>query len=225
MISSSWVEYSKDLSLPPSSALSQILGTKWLHMTRDVSFTLQNASQALRQAYSLLNILAYPIISSDAVFCTSVPWLENASWLLDALVDVRLVQKRWGSELALEQPDYVLKLVQQLLSRSNYTSKAGLFPRDKAHALLILLCSDMIANPGELVLVDSTGDDARFVFCKALLTLTQASIKNKTVARLAESRLVNELALLSAHYPALEEQSDVWVSAVTRMFWLSRIDS
>lgn len=174
---------------------------------------ISSAFHALRQASSLVTILAYPIVSGDPTFYSIMPWSENATWLLDALMDLRLVQKRWEAS-SLSQPILVINLMQDILTGVSDWEEGALFPRDKAYALLILICSDLIASPGELVLIDASGDGARLSYCKALVAITQSSLQNKTVARLAESRLVNELALLSSQYPAVGENTDIWVSRV-----------
>lgn len=199
------------ITLPPSLALGQILGTNWFHTTRDTSYNISRAFHALRQASSLANVLAYPLISTDPAFNSILPWSENTSWLLDALMDLRLVQKRWEAS-SLSKPIFIVDLIQDILTGVSNSEEAALFPRDKAYTLLILVCSDLIASPGELVLIDASGDGARLSYCKALVAITQASLQNKTIARLAESRLVNELALLSSQYPAVGENTDVWVS-------------
>ena len=184
----------------------------WFHTTRDTSYTVSHAFHALRQASSLATILAYPLISSDPTFYTIMPLSENATWLLDALTDLRFVQKRWEAS-SLSRPFFIINLIQDILTGVSGWGDASLFPRDKAYTLLILMCSDLIAAPGELVLVDASGDGARLSYCKALVAIAQSSLQNKTIARLAESRLVNELSLLSTQYPAVGDDTDVWVSS------------
>ena len=174
---------------------------------------ISSAFHALRQASSLVAILAYAIVSSDPTFYSMMPWAENVSWLLDALMDLRLVQKRWEAS-SLSQPIFIINLIQDILTGVSDREEAALFPKDKAYVLLILMCSDLIASPRELVLIDASGDGARLSYCKALVAITQSSLQDKAIARLAESRLVNELALLSSQYPAVGENTDVWVSCV-----------
>jgi serine/threonine-protein kinase ATR len=83
---------------------------------------------------------------------------------------------------------------------------------EKSCALLILLCSEMISPPDELVQPTSAGDQARSTYCMALVAIAQASQKSYSIGRFAASKLVQELILLSSQYSTIGEDTDVWVS-------------
>lgn len=125
-------------------------------------------------------------------------------------MDLRLVQKRWEAS-SLSQPIFLIELLDEMLGGFSSFTQASSFPQDKAYVLLTLICSDIVASPGELVLVDASGNNARATYCKALTTIAQALVRKRSLGRLAESRLVNELVLLSTQYPAVGEGTDVWV--------------
>lgn len=131
-------------------------------------------------------------------------------------MDLRLVQKRWVA-CSLSKPMFLIELVEAMLDGSESLAHASRFPQDKAYVLLTLICSDIIASAGELVLIDASGSNARATYCKALLIIAQALLRKRPLSRLAESRLVNELVLLSAQYPAVGEGSDVWVRMPPRL--------
>lgn len=196
-------------TVPGASANTYMFGSQWPYATRETSYTITQSFQALRQTSALAKILAYPVASNDSAF-DFVPWTENASWLLDALVDLRQVQKRWETS-SVSQPFFLIEVVEEMIGGLKFSSNTSNFSRDKAHVLLTLICSDIVASPGELVLIDASGDSARLTFCRALIIIAQALLLKRSLGRLAESRLVNELILLSAQYPAVGEGTDVWV--------------
>lgn len=164
----------------------------------------------MRQATSVVNIVASSFVSQDPAFSTVAPWSENGPWLLDALLDLRLVQRRW--EMAIStRPRPLIEMTLDFIGNTNSKEEASLSLRDKAYTLLILICGDMIINPGDLILAETSGETGRLLFCKALLTIVQAAVQSRVIGRLAETKLVNELALLSAQYSAVGENTDVWV--------------
>ncbi len=130
-------------------------------------------------------------------------------------MDIRLVQKRWERN-STSTPIFIIDLIQEILAGFAEVSKTALFPKDKAYALLILMCSEITATPGELVLVDTSGDNARLAYCKALLSIADSTLQNRDVSRLAESRLIGELGLLSLEHPLIGEGTDLWVSSLKR---------
>lgn len=125
-------------------------------------------------------------------------------------MDLRQVQKRWEAS-SVSQPFFLLELVDEMTAGLAFLPQTSTFPRHKAHVLLTLICSDIVASPGELVLIDASGSNARSNFCRALILIAQAILRKKSLGRLVESRLINELVLLSAQYPAVGEGTDVWV--------------
>jgi serine/threonine-protein kinase ATR len=83
---------------------------------------------------------------------------------------------------------------------------------EKSCALLILLCSEMISPPDELVQLTPVGEQARSTYGMALLIITRASSKCYTIGRFAASKLVQELILLSSQFLVIGEDTDIWVS-------------
>lgn len=211
-VSSTRKDVPLEITLPPPISLGHILGKTWYHTARDVSYAIASASHALRHSASLVRVLAYPLVSNDPGFSLVEPWSENSNWLLDTIMDLRLVQKRWEASFP-SQPLLIIELIQDILNGTSDKEESAIFKRNKAYTLLILVCSDMIASPGQLIFIDTSGDNARMTFCRALIAICQASVRNRSIARLAESRLVNELALLSTQYPAVGENTDIWVSS------------
>jgi serine/threonine-protein kinase ATR len=78
----------------------------------------------------------------------------------------------------------------------------------KAVTLLILLCSDMVSHPEESPVLVTADPDVQRTYCIALAIVSRAAIHDRSIGRLAASKLVDEPLVL---FPALAEDSDVWV--------------
>jgi serine/threonine-protein kinase ATR len=83
---------------------------------------------------------------------------------------------------------------------------------EKSCALLILLCSEVISPPDELVQPTPAGEQARSIYCLALIVIARASLKCYSIGRFAASKLVQELILLSSQFLTIGEDTDIWVS-------------
>ncbi|KAH8677021.1 hypothetical protein BGZ61DRAFT_520585 [Ilyonectria robusta] len=192
------------LDLPPTFTLDYILQHR-SHSGR-LMYHVDRTSQAIQQVTSLRDILFYPLISGDYAFHNIVSFTECGIWLLDALIDVRTIRKRWNKVIpnsSLRTIETILSVV-QAFSEKPTTSSA--FKR-KAITLLILLCSEMISNPEESPAEDTAEPEAQRTYCVALTTIAKASIQDRSLSRLAASKLVDEPLLLC---PTLSEDSDLW---------------
>ncbi|KAG9258601.1 uncharacterized protein F5Z01DRAFT_615130 [Emericellopsis atlantica] len=198
-----------NICLPSPMVQAQILGSSWFHDCRDTTYIILRASQALRQSNSLSRIIAYPMISFDPTFQCLSSWAENTNWLLDALMDLRMVQKRWDGGPTGE-PLAILEMLGALLDATSHSSAVAKLARRKAYTHMIILCNDIISTQGSLVVIDASGDKVRLGLCTALISIAQIIPEERPMARLSESRLVSELSLLSTQYPAIGEGSDVW---------------
>lgn len=128
-------------------------------------------------------------------------------------MDLRLVHKRWHAS-SLSDPFFLIDRILELADGFSNFPRASSFPIDKAHILLALLCGDIIASPGDLVVLSTAGNDARSKYSQALVVLAQALLHKRPLGRVVETGIVNELTLLSTQYPAIGEGTDVWVSFV-----------
>lgn len=97
--------------------------------------------------------------------------------------------------------------------------------RSKSCALLVLLCTEMISYPEELTQPDEAGRQARRAFCRALLIIASISTESYPIARLAASKLVQEISLLSSQYSSLTEGTDVWVGSTLNKWLASKLTS
>lgn len=203
---------STTLDLPPTFTLDYILQHR--SHSGQLTYHVDRTSQAIQQVTSLVDILFYPLISGDSAFHSIVSFTECGIWLLDALIDVRTFRKRWStviSNSSIHTIEMILSVV-QAFSEKPTTSSA--FQR-KAITLLILLCSEMISNPDESPAQDTAEPEAQRTYCVALATIAKAALQDRSLSRLAASKLVDEPLLLC---PALTENSDLWVSHLRHGF-------
>ncbi|ODA83274.1 hypothetical protein RJ55_01786 [Drechmeria coniospora] len=198
------------LQLPPPFALEQILGKSGCYDAR-MSYTIGSAAQALRQAASLAKVLAYPITSQDPSFSCISSFLQNGPWLMDTWLDLRHVQKRWDTSMH-SSPIPLIETALEVVKCSPADEDCS-STRNKANALLVLLCSEMVSSPVELIRLDPSGEEARLTCCKALVAISVASIQSYAIGRLAAPKLIQELTLLSSQYSAIGEDTDIWKCA------------
>jgi serine/threonine-protein kinase ATR len=83
--------------------------------------------------------------------------------------------------------------------------------KDKSHALLVLLCSELVSCEDALAQADEPSNNARRLFCQALLAIAKATLESYPIGRMASSKLVKELTLLSSQYESIGEGTDTWV--------------
>ncbi|PHH65261.1 hypothetical protein CDD81_3120 [Ophiocordyceps australis] len=197
------------LWLPPSFALEQLLGGPLERHSQRTSFAITSASQALRQVSSLAQILAHPFTSQESSFSCISSAFQSAVWLMDAWLDMRQVQIRWQAVVKnspIPLIELALSVAQSSLGNSDLAACLG----NKAYVLLVLLCSEIISCPADLVRLDTAGKQSRLVYCKALVAIAEASLHSHVIGRLAASKLVHELRLLSPQHASIGQGTDVW---------------
>ncbi|OAA55659.1 hypothetical protein ISF_07764 [Cordyceps fumosorosea ARSEF 2679] len=204
-----------DIEMPPPHVLDQALqGRSPPPASVSLTYRIKLPRQALQQAHSLARVLAYPLTCRDPAFASVAPMSEIGPWLLDAWLDLWSAQKR----LPGDEKKSPLPLIEMAVdvAKASATAEHAVVAatRNKACTTLVLLCSEMVAAPEELAESDDAGAAARASYCLALVAIAQAALQSPTIGRLAASKLVNELSLLPAQYPALGEETDVWRCAL-----------
>ncbi len=159
----------------------------------------------------MARVLAYPLICQDAAFSSIAPMPEIGPWLLDAWLDLWSAQKRLEGGEGKSSPLPLINMAVDVAKAAKGDHAVAVVTKNKACTTLVLLCSEMVAAPEELAEPDAGGEAARASYCLALVAIAQAALQSPTTGRLAASKLVNELSLLPAQYPALGEDTDVWV--------------
>ncbi|PMB68395.1 hypothetical protein BM221_004972 [Beauveria bassiana] len=196
--------------LPPVHVLDQVLGGPSATPSVSLIYHIRLARQVVRQAHSLARVLAYPLICQDSAFFSIAPMSEIGPWLLDSWLDLWSAQKRLeGDEKRSPLP--LIGMAVDVAKAAKGDHAVATATKNKACTTLVLLCSEMVSAPEELAKADAGGDAARANYCLALVAIAQAALQLPTVSRLVASKLVNELSLLPAQYPALGEETDVWV--------------
>lgn len=135
---------------------------------------------------------------------------ESGPFVLDSWLDLRCVQLRWDS--VVETSAISLLGLALDVTKSLACSPIGSFNHlEKAYVLLVLLCCDVVSNPGNLVSSESAGEESRSIYCLALIKIVEGSLQYPSIGRLAASKLVDELTLLSTQHVAVGADSDIWV--------------
>ncbi|KAH8711053.1 Protein kinase rad3 [Beauveria bassiana] len=200
---------STDIELPLVHVLDQVLGGPSATPSVSLIYHIRRARQVLRQAHSLARVLAYPLICQDSAFSSIAPMSEIGPWLLDSWLDLWSAQKRLeGDEKRSPLP--LIGMAVDVAKATKGDHAVATATKNKVCTTLVLLCSEMVSAPEELAKADAGGDAARASYCLALVAIAQAALQLPTVSRLVASKLVNELSLLPAQYPALGEETDVW---------------
>lgn len=192
--------------LPPTYTLDRMLHDR--SDSSQLTYRIDRTFQAFQQVLSLANVLFYPLLSLEPVFRTVTLFSEHTIWLLDTLVDIRAL--RWqGGVASSTSPLRAIEMAMGVfdsLFRVETTPSALL---SKAATLLIMLCSEMASHLEESPLLATADLEAQRTYCLALIMVSKAAIHDRSIARLAASKLVEEPLVL---FPTRVEDSDVWVS-------------
>lgn len=198
------------IQLPPQFAVDQIIGKLPPDAAHRTTYVIRSTRQAIRQATGLARVLAYPFVSQESSFLFNASFAQNGPWLMDTWLDLRHVQKRWEESMP-ESPVPLIETALDVAKCPIVDTELVAPMKNKSYALLVLLCSELISSPEELVRIGSEGDRVRVIYCKALIAIAAAAIQIYAVGRLAASKLVQELALLSSQHSAIGEGTDLWV--------------
>ncbi|CAM1502082.1 Fc.00g040660.m01.CDS01 [Cosmosporella sp. VM-42] len=196
----------KVLNLPPQMTLDQVLGRCRHSTTPRITYQIDRISQAIQQARSLANILMYPLISGEAAIEALASYSENSLWLVDTLLDIRGSQRRWIAVSPLS-PVSVIEMTLRLIKGLSKKKNAVFALRDKAIALLVILCGEIASSSNGLVTLQLSPQEDQRTYCAALLMVAQVSMHESSISRLAGSKLMNELVLQSLSIP---EHTDIW---------------
>ncbi|KAG6038217.1 hypothetical protein E4U41_004433 [Claviceps citrina] len=200
------------IRLPSQFALDQILGGHVENAAR-LFYELCSPSQAIRHMSSLAKVIAYPTVCQDSTSCSMAVFPPATSWLLDAWLDLRNAQKRWHvADCSSSIPiiEVVLEMTRGMEKDHDLASKF----KNKSHTLLILLCTEMVAFSEELVQSSDESEKARRVYCQALLAIAGAALESYTIGRMAASKLLQEISLLSSQHPIIGDGTDLWASEI-----------
>ncbi|KAJ3496050.1 hypothetical protein NLG97_g2953 [Lecanicillium saksenae] len=201
------------IELPPPHVLDQVLGGPSATPSVSITYRIKLARQALQQAQCLARVLAYPLVCQDSAFSSIAPMSEIGPWLLDSWLDLWSAQKRIEGDEK-KSPLPLIDMAVEVAKAAKGEHAVSIAMKNKACTTLVLLCSEMVSAPEGLAEADEAGNASRTSYCLALVAIAQAALRSPTIGRLAASKLVNELSLLPAQYPALGEETDVWRCAL-----------
>ncbi|KAG5942731.1 hypothetical protein E4U59_000920 [Claviceps monticola] len=195
--------------LPPHFALDQILGRHIGNAMR-LHYEISSSSQAVRQISSLAKVIAYPTLCQDPTVFSMAVFPQTMTWLLDALLDLRNVQTRWhvtDSHSPIPMIEMILEISRSMELYKDMASKY----KSKSHALLILLCTEMVALPEDLTQSSDESNKVRRIYCQSLLAIAGAALGSYTIGRMVASKLLQELSLLSSQHPVIGDGTDIWI--------------
>ena len=173
-------------------------------------------------------ILAYPLVSSDAVFTGHPSCSEDLLSLLDAWLDILQIRKRWTSSVDIRPQVQIMDTLVNLIHRHGLLPDANPVLMEKAYVLLVLCCSDLAAQPGVLLDTSPEGSEGRDSYCRALITLASILSRYETAKRVLATKLIHDLvalcqdsgqrdtkaqAVTAQGAPVLGRGTDVWASA------------
>lgn len=182
--------------LPPEFALGLALGDTVHYSSQHAFYTLSQTTQVFRQAISICTILAYPLISSDAVFNSHAAFSEDLLTLLDAWLDILQVHKRWTNNAMTRPQVPIMTILVALILRHDLALDGNTILLEKSCVLLVLCCSELALRPEALLDESADGAEAREVYCRALIVLSSVVQRSETIKRFVASKLAHELETL-----------------------------
>ncbi|KAM0280631.1 hypothetical protein ACHAQH_003938 [Verticillium albo-atrum] len=181
-------EESIQVTLPEDGTLELLVGRNAVHSIKQSSYTVSGTAVGLRQISSLLKILGHPLVSQQHAMLSDDFFSAHRPWLLDSLLSLRALQEGWQHAVPLGRVG-VLQSTLSLLGGDFKGTKV--IAKRKAYTLLALHCVDLIQNPAELTTSDELqAAAAQQIFCDALLRLSYAALRDRSVGRLAMAKIV-----------------------------------
>lgn len=194
------------LSLPSELALCRYIH-KSSPLIGQLTYSVDRMPHALQQLISFCNIVAFPILSTDEMFHTAASFAESIVWLIDVLGDMQAVRNRFGHAFPASSVHILQKTIQIERALSRNTGICASVHK-KSITLLVLLCGDIVASLNASSMLDPNDEEIRRTYVLALAIITAASVKDRSIGRLAISSLVDESSMF---YSAIPEGTDIWV--------------
>ncbi|KAK1990998.1 phosphatidylinositol 3 [Colletotrichum falcatum] len=199
-------DVSIDITLPSAATLELLLGKTGTLLVQQTTYTVQYASQALRQATTLISALAHPSISKSSSIISRPSLSELTPWLLDSLLSIRAVQNTWQAVAPSPRAD-LLNVALNLLPDRPSPARTSLASQ-KAYTLLALLCAELSAHPDEILGIDEQSLAARKTLSLALVRLAHASLVDREIGRIAAPKIVFPLELVCSEDHSLGDAYD-----------------
>lgn len=197
------------ITLPEDGTLDLVVGKDLVHTTKQSTYSISQAPQALRQLASLLTILGHPLNSQDPDIFQNHHLSTHRPWLLDSLLALRRLQANWQDVVSLPRDGTLNSTINLLYAEQG---GANTIAQRKVVTLLGLHCADMVKHLQAMMSTDvAETDDPRKPLSAALLLLAQAALRDRTVGGLAIAKILNPLQALLLRFPALGEHADFLV--------------
>ena len=176
-------------------------------LKRRVTYKLSNPSHCLRQAYTLLFILAEPLDCDTPVGGLA----EYGPWLLDSLHALCNTQARWNPPIDVAIIP-LIRIVLSLASRRITNGSTRSIVHTKACVVLSSLLTELAARPAELVGDEESNQSARGSLCQSIVALIKVSLSNRPIGRFVSAHVVGHCEYLSHQVAELGAGTEFAVS-------------
>lgn len=176
-------------------------------LRRRVTYKLSNPSQCLKQASTLLSVLAEPLDCDTPMTSLS----EHGPWLLDSLHALCNAQARWDPPIDVAIVP-LIRITLSLASRRITNGSTRSIIHAKACIVLSFLLTELATKPAELLGDGEAAKSARDSLCESIIGLTKVSLSNRPVGRLVSAHVVGHCEYLSLQVSELGTGTDFAVS-------------
>jgi hypothetical protein len=170
---------------------------------RRVTYRLNSPAQCLRQAGTLLSVLA-ELLEYDAPMASLA---DHGPWLLDSLHVLCDAQLRWDPPIEVAIVP-LIRIALSLASRKIPNSGTRSVIYTKSCIVLSYLLTGLSTRPAELMGDGEVNKAARESFCQSIIGLTKVSISNRAIGRLVSAHLVGHCEYLLLQVSELGSGTD-----------------
>ncbi|KAI0019098.1 phosphatidyl inositol 3-kinase-like protein [Xylariomycetidae sp. FL0641] len=173
------------LQLPPLSYLESVVGSDLQILEQQCTYSLPSVSQAFHYASRLLAILSAPMNTPGFAREIVSYHQQFVPWLLDAISSLHNAQSRWQEALPGDIP-HLMQIMLQIFEGLNAARYADAAIREKANALLVLLCIHTVDTTHRAHNVSIPNE----LLCSSLIAVAAGCLSYKPVSRLVQSQLI-----------------------------------
>jgi len=201
-----------DASFPPLAALEQQFPQLSIESFQGHTFRVHSVTHALRLTRGILSAVASSLTRTDFLAIVS-PSHRFVPWLLDSLLALREIQKRWDAVVTDPCTPVIQSIMDIGLVYSNrYEAEATL--RTKIDCALVLFCCALVDKGSELLSESFDGMVSRQTFCLAMAHVVQAATASRAISRLTKSQLLGAAEKLAGENAILGDGTDFSVCYV-----------
>ena len=180
----------------PSKDLLDRLNPATPSVTRGCFYSIYSVIHAFRHALGLLSILSSVSVPNSKQSRPDYSFTEQIPWLLDSFQSLNEEWRRWQHQLQ-DTPTAILQPLVRLASGLSDLTGVEKALYQKAYVSMVLLCQEVLLQWPELLEEDEEDVLNTDTLCLALVLLSEASIRYKSISRLVASQILPSLERLS----------------------------